>query len=312
MKIKFNLGWILSIAAALLLAGMGFMSFYYRENGAMLWPLIVAAALLILPIVAVAYMVGAKECSRPFFFRKNAIIETCLLGTMVLMVIGSMLLVNHLFTVNSRTDAIAGIVADQRVQLNEMKKSYDKHVEKRCTSRRQKLEEVIREKVDKPEEYNRFFPDGGDNVGSKVIALKEKISIEGSTDTVPEVFGREKLHWWQLPSVMKNVPVVSTELDRQYALRVNQDHKDTVNMEESQYWNFEYHKAEDIMSKFTKTDGMISSLWTILAVLLAFLFITIPYTTAQRDSRSKGLFAELSKSDDDDDDSDCESNIGKL
>lgn len=314
MKIKFNLGWILAIAAAIVVAAMGFMSFYYRTGGNLVWPIIVAVCLLVLPIVVNMFLVPAKECAKPFYFHDAAVREALLLGAMIILFLASMPLVNHFFTVNSRTEKIASVVADQRRQLDEMQESYSKHVDNRTANYRAYLKEVVANKDHDVNTYNRVFPSGSNDIELMVRDVQNKISLEGLKDSVAGVYETENISWWQLPSVMNNVEGISTALENNYNLMVQRDHNVTEDMAQGDYWTYSYTNAEDIMSQFTSTKGFISSLWTVLSILVAYLLILLPYIAAERDSRSKGLFVEMRKKEDDEEGDDMigTGSIGKL
>lgn len=314
MKIKFNLGWILAIAAAIVLAAMGFMSFYYRTGGNMVWPIIMAVCMLALPIVVCMFLVPAKECSKPFYFHNAAVRESLLLGAMVILFLASMPLVDHFFTVNSRTEKIASVVADQRRQLDEMQQSYSKHVVNRTANYRAYLKEVVANKDRDVNTYNRVFPNGSNDIELMVRDMQNKISLDGLRDSVAEVYESEKISWWQLPSVMNNVEGISSALENNYNMMVQRDHNVTEDMAQDDYWTYSYTNAEDIMAQFTMSKGLINSLWTVLSTLAAYLLILLPYITAERDSRSKGLFVELREKEDDDEENDMigRGSIGKL
>ena len=297
MKINFNLGWILAIAAAIIVAAMGFMSFYYLSEGELILPSIVAACLLVLPIVVNSVLVPSKECAKPFYFHQEAVKEASMLVVMALLFIASMPLVNHFFTVNARTEKIANTVADQRRQLDEMQQSYSNHIESRERNYRAYLHEVLDNKNHNMDLYNRVFPNGSNDIELMVRELHNKVSLDGLNDSVSAVYGRENISWWELPSVMNHVDEISTALDNNYKLMFERDHnftKDEIAQED--YWSYFYTSAEDIKSNFTKSAGFISSLWTVLSVLLAYFFIMLPYFVAERDLRSDGLWAELRKS----------------
>lgn len=314
MKIRFNLGWILAIAAAIVLAAMGFMAFYYRTGGSLVLPVIVAVCLLVLPIVIMGFLTPAKECSRPFYFHKEAVKEITLLAVFVVFFIVSMPLVNHFFTVNSRTDKIAGVIADQRKQLDDMKQSYGKHIDDRLSNYRVYVVEIMENKNNNLDEYNKLFPAGENDTGIFFAELREAISLEGLNDSAANIYGKENLRWWKLPIIMGNVEGISTSLESNYNKMVQRDHNPAAldSIGENDYWSYEYTKAEEIMSYFTKSNGLITSFWTVLCVLIAYLLIALPYIAAERDSRSKGLFAELANSNNNNDNRMGTENIGRL
>lgn len=313
IKIKFNLGWILAIAAAIIMAAMGFMSFYYLFGGNLILP-IVTICLLVLPIVVNMFLVPAKECAKPFYFHKEAVKEATMLVAMIALFIVSMPLVNHFFTVNSRTEKIGNTVADQRHQLDEMQLSYSNHIESRERNYRIYLQEVLDNKERDMVTYKRVFPNGSNDIELMVREMHNKISLDGLSGSVSTVYDSENISWWKLPSVMNNVDEISTALSNNYDLMVQRDHnftKDEIAQED--YWTYSYTTAKDMMDNFTVSAGFITSLWTVLSVLIAYIFIMLPYIAAERDSRSNGLFAELRKSEDkEDDDLLFNGNIGKL
>lgn len=314
MGIKFNLSWIFAIAAAIVLAAMGFLSFYYLYAGKLLLSIVVAVCLLVLPVVVELSLVSAKECSKPFYFHKEAVKEVLMLIVMLVLFAVSMLAINHFFTVNGRVGKIAETVADQRNQLDDMKKSYVSYVDGRERNYRAYLQEVLDNKDYDKVTYNNVFPNGSNDIGLMVREMHNKISIEGIADTVTVVYDVEKITWWELPSVMNNVDIITNALDNNYKELVQRDrnfNKDDIAQED--YWSYSYTSITDMMSLFTSTKGLISSFWTVLVVVLAYFFILLPYISSERDSRSDGLFEELRKNgDSEDSDSSYNDRIGRL
>ena len=310
MSIKFNLGWILAITAALLLAALGFLSFFYGGGGELLWPIVVAVALFVLPLLVCMFMVPAKECSRPFYFHKEAVKEGLLLLAMIVLFLGSMPLINHFYTVNSRADRISEAVSNQRKQLDEMQESYGKHVQNRVKYYRAYLNEVAANKRNDPGTYAKVFPNGSDDIDLMVQAMNNSISLVGLKDSVGVKYGSDKIRWWQLPSIMNNVENISGALDKNYQLMLERDRNFTD--DKGANWEYEYSKADDIMPLFTKRSGLISSLWAVLSSIIAFIIILLPYMAADRDSRSGGLFAELFKHDDEEEDLFKDRSIGRI
>lgn len=297
MKIKFNLGWILAVAAAVILAAMSFMSFYYLESGALVLPIIVATCLLVLPIMVNMYLIPAKECAKPFYFHKEAVKEAGLVVVMTLLFIVSMFLVNHFFTVNSRTEKIANAIADQRCQLEDMQVSYSKHIDRREKNYTAYLKEVLDNKDYDRDTYNRVFQNGSNDIELLVKkGLHDKLILGGLRDSVSVVYDSEKISWWQLPAIMNKVGDISTALEKNYNLMSQRDQNVSVdNIPQNEYWTYTYTPVSDMMANFTASDGFITSIWTVISVLIAYFFILLPYFSAERDSRSKGLFTELVK-----------------
>lgn len=275
MRIEFNLGWILAIAAALVVAAMGFMSFYYLTGGDLTRSAIVAGCLLVIPVVIVMLLVPAKECN-PGLFHPSAVKEAVLLGIMLVLLIASMSLVNHFFTVSGRTDTICKEVTAQTKQQVEMKESYIAYVKKR---------------VGQYEKYLKEQRQG--DVSTYKNAMMAAIH-PADLDTLGSAPRRISLSWWQLPRMMKNVEQVSASLEDLYNTLQEYD-KRFIKDGMAGKWTYEYTKAEDLMSHFTASEGFISNLWTVVSVLIAYLLILLPYFAADRDSRSKGLWNELFK-----------------
>lgn len=299
MKIKFNLGWILSIAAAVVLAAMGFLSFFYSTGGNLVVPIIVAVCMLALPIVVNMFIVPAKECNRPFYFHQEAVKEASLLAVIIVLLLVSLFLVNHFFTVNSRTQHISKAIADQRNDYNAMFDSYQSYCDQRVETYRGLL---IANHADDPDVY--------------VNNLKTAITYpKGDTQ---EIYGTDNKRWWNLPSELGNVNTVSSELEKAHQALTERDHNpdapdfDARN-DDGRWWTYEIKKADDINAMFTERKGLISNLWTVLSVLIGYLLIMLPYLAAERDSRSKGLFAELKHDPENDDEVSGEfEGIGKL
>lgn len=315
MKIKFNLGWILAVAASIIVAAMSFMSFYYLESGNLVLPIIVAICLLVLPIVVNMYLIPAKECSKPFYFHQEAVKEGVLVAVMIILFIATMPLVNHFFTVNSRTEKIANTIADQRNQLEDMQVSYSKHVDRRVENYKAYLTEVLVNKDIDRNKYDSVFQNGSDDIELLVRkGLHDKLYLGGLRDSVFAVYESENINWWQLPAVMNKVGDISTALEKNYNLMSQRDQSVTVdNIPQNEYWTYEYTSVSDMMANFTVSDGFVSSIWTVISVLIAYFFIMLPYFSAERDSRSKGLFTELFKSEDRDEDNlRFNGSIGKL
>lgn len=327
MKIKFNLGWILAIAAALVLAAMGFMSFYYFNGGKPLWGIIVAVCLLVIPVIVCMQLVKAKGCSKPFYFHSSAITEFAMLAVMLVVLVGAMATTNHFFTVNSRTIKIQEVVGNQRAQLDEMTADYRDYVTNRVSNYKTTLETVRDYRVGNEQLYDRLFGnDTTSKVGFMVSRLEGNISIPKQKDTVPDVMSNETMRWWQLPSVMNNVDDITSALQNRYDFLVERAKNDTADMTVlreygnehpslgiivPEYWNFSYSSASDIMNYFTNSKGFISNIWAVLCGLVGVLLIMLPYIVTERDGRSKGLWKEFQKKEDDDE-MEENGNIGTL
>lgn len=279
MKINFNLGWILSIAAAVIVAAMVFLSLFYSNDGNGVIPAIVAACMLVLPIVAVGFLVPAKECSKPFYFHSKAIVELVFLAVIIVLFATSIVLVDHFFTVNSRTNEISNAIAEQRNDYDKMFEDYESYCNKRIVSYTDYLDSV-----------------NADDTSQAINSLKESISFpKGDADVI---YGSGKKRWWNLPSEMGNIDIVSNALAETHNALSERDRNPEAPDYDSRHssnnwWNYEPKNAADIKALFTNKNGIVSNIWSVASILLAYIFIMLPYIAAERDSRSKGLFAEL-------------------
>lgn len=315
MKIKFNLGWILAVAAALVLAAMGFMSFYYLNGGKPLWGIIVAVCLLVIPVIVCMQLVKAKGCSKPFYFHRAAVTEMTMLLVMLVVLVGAMAATNHFFTVNSRTKQIQEVVGNQRTQLDEMTVDYRNYVASRVSNYKSTLETVLTNRVGNEQLCDKLHMNDTADVKFMVDNLNGKISIPKQKDTIPDVMSNETMRWWQLPTVMNKVEDITSALQNRYDFLVERAKNDTADMTVlreygnehpslgiivPEYWSFSYSSASDIMNYFTDSKGFISNLWAVLCGLVGVLLIMLPYIVTERDGRNKGLWKELQKKEDDD------------
>lgn len=316
MKIKFNLGWILAIAAVLALAGMGFMSMYYLNEGKVFWGIIAAACLLIIPIVVSIQLLQAKECARPFYFHKAAVKEVIMLFVMFVVFIGAMGVINHFYTVNSRTNAINKIVTTQLGQTNDMIDNYKDYVKERTSNYELLLKGTAMSKNGNETLFGVVFPKGDTDVNDTSVNVRNfkiRIDIIGQTNEAA-VSGFANKKWWELSSVMNNVDDISNAVEKEYKFLVERSHNDTITIPlmkkiqaelrlpgiaDIDYWDYNYTKADDIMYFFTNYDGFITSIWTVISAIICILLAMLPYFVAERDSRSKGLMVELKKNEDD-------------
>lgn len=330
MKIKFNLGWILAITTALVLAVMGFMSFYYLNGGKPMWGIIVAVCILVIPIIVCMQLVKAKECSKPFYFHRAAVTELTMLIVILVVLVGVMAATNHFYTVNSRADEIEKIRIDQRTQRNEMTTHYNSYVKERENTYGTLLKALAINKTANEQLYYEVFPNGAgannddiDNV--KVKGLHERIAFIANTKG--DILEKEQIRWWTLPSVMNDVDVLSNALEKRYDTLVQRSHNDTVSiplihkiqqtlkrndMPEIGYWDYPYTPAEQVMAKFTESEGFISNIWTVISGLVGLLLVMLPYFVAERDNRSKGLWKELCKKEDENEGLIGNGNIGTV
>lgn len=315
-NIGFNLGWILAVAAALVLAGMGFMSFYYLCGGKTLWGIIVAVCLLVIPIIVCMQLVKAKSCTRPFYFHSSAVKEFSMLMVMLVVLVGAMAAINHFFTVNSRTKQIQEVVSNQRNQLDKMIADYCAYVDNRVANYQSILETVRDNREGNELLYERLFGnDTTSKVGFMVDMLKGDLSILQQNNATPKAMSSEKVSWWQLPTIMNNVDTITSALQYKYDTLVERAKNGTADIiilreygsehpslgiTVPEYWTYSYANAADIKTYFTESKGLITNIWAVVCGLVGILLTMLPYFVTDRDSRSKGLWKEFTKKEDED------------
>ena len=319
MKSKFPLGWILAVAALIIMAGLGFMSSYYTSGGKLAGGIIVAVCLLVVPIVLTLLLIRLKGCTKPFFFRNYAFKE---LGVLTLMLVGciiSMGLVDQFFAVNSCAKNIGNIMDNMDSTMTAMTTDYENHAIRRRDKYVLNLETVVKRR--KGSERLAAYVDT--ILGTDTNTYAKKISTKGKTfyatimiDSVSasvnpskaSVFKNTK--WWNLPVLMNNADRVSDTLQREYnKLKKRSDNAradynllDKMNeyslltdaerktAQDNLRWQYDPGDAVNIKHFFDDRNGFITSIWSVLVALAVFALALLPYMAApNRDPRSKGL-----------------------
>lgn len=332
MKNKFPLGWILAVAALLVMAGLGFMSSYYATGGKLAGGIIVAVCMLVIPIVLTMLLIKLKGTMKPFFFRRNAFIE---LGVLILMLAAcfvSMWLIDQFFAVNSQAEEIGGIMKNLRGKEEEMFDHYDNYTKNRKEKYMGNLGQVVTESK------------GNEIIAAYVInelcldttnadTLKADIEDKGTSfyntikrftnDTIPEVENvsasdiLKKSKWWELPMLLNQADSVTAPILDEYnqlLARSENGKADIILLDkmvelhvietavvesekEMLRWSYVPVDAVNIKHFFTDKNGFITSIWSVLIALAAFVLALLPYLAADnRDPRSRGLLEIFKKS----------------
>lgn len=327
MKSKFPLGWILAVAALVLLAAMGFMSMYYTYGGEKLSVcIIVAVCLLAVPILLTAMLIKLKGVTKPFFFRSNAFKELGLLIVMLAGCIISMGLVDHFFNVNSKTKDISDITKGLSEKEKTMLSDYDDYVERRTNSFVEKLNMVVFESgnerirasiidslgIDTTQSHENLVADIIDKGESFKHTITRDTVSNGST--VQASSSALNLKWWDLPKTMKRADNLAAdflaEIDKLVKRSKNGDadiqlydimiasgiNVSSVESEKANLsWAYPSVNSVNIKHYFTDHDGFITTKWSVLVALAAFALALLPYFAAYRDPRNKGLMEIFKK-----------------
>lgn len=318
MRNKFTLGWILAVVALLVLAGMGFMGRYYQDSGKLVWGIIEAVCLLVVPIILTVLLKKYKGCSKPFFFQSYAIREFALLMVMGVVCIVSMFLINHFFTVNSRSEDIGSI----RKNIDKAKTSMITHYQNYAKQRRDNYMSNLKIVIDwssgnealadyvisilgnDTTSYDTAIIDKGDLFYSKIDASE---SVSQSLETSIS----KKTKWWQLPEFMNSVDSTSVKglyaslLERSKNGEADYDLLDMMRKygvietdhelkEEKKKLEWSYNSGDVISANMGYfTDRGPITIWAVLVALAAFAIALLPYFATDRHPNHRGLFREM-------------------
>ena len=296
MKSKFPLGWILAVAALVLLAAMGFMSMYYTNGGEKLFVcIIVAACLLAVPIVLTAMLIKLKGVKKPFFFRSNAFKELGLLIVMLASCIISMGLVDQFFAVNRHADEIGDIMNNMSKTEVAMLANYKDYANKRREKYVLNLQTLVERK--KGNERLAAYVDTilgtdtsdyFDKIGTKgktfyaTIRLGDSVSANGNTSGLSIL---KKSKWWELPVLINYADRISDTIRNEYDQLKNRsengkadyvllnkmceygvinDTQRKATQDNLLRWQYDPGNAVNIKHFFTDNYGFITSIWRIM------------------------------------------------
>lgn len=317
-KSKFPLGWILAVAALVMLAGMGFMSRYYKDGGELVWGIIVAVCLLVVPIVLTVLLIRFKDCQKPFFFQSYAIREFALFVVTGAACVISMGLINHFFTVNSRAEDIGNI----RKNIDKAKTSMIAHYQNYAKQRRDNYMSNLKIVIDwsngnealadyvisilgnDTTSYDTAIIDKGDLFYSKIDASE---SISQSLETSSS----KKTMWWQLPEFMNSVDSTSVKglyasllerskngeadydlLDKMWEFGVIKTDHELKDEKEKLEWSYNSDEVISANMGYFTDRGPIT-IWAVLVALAAFAIALLPYFATDRHPNHRGLFREM-------------------
>lgn len=321
MKNKFPLGWILAVAALLMMAGLGFMSSYYATGGKLIGGIIVAVCMIAVPIVLTTVLIKLKGVTKPFFFRSNAFKELGVLILVLAVCVVSMGLIDHFFAVNRHADEIGDIMNNMSKTEEAMLANYKDYANKRRDKYVLNLQTIVEKK--KGNEKLAAYVDTILGTDTTAASYAKKIKTKGDTfyaiinlcDSVSECSNTsglsilKKSKWWELPVLMSNADRISDTIRNEYDQLKNRSENgkadyvllnkmceygliDNAQRETAQdklRWQYDPGDAVNIKHFFTDNYGFITSIWSVLVALVAFFLALLPYMAAYRDPRNKGL-----------------------
>lgn len=320
MRNKFPLGWILAVAALVMMAGLGFMSSYYATGGKLTGGIIVAVCMLVVPIVLTMLLIKLKGVTKPFFFRSNAFKELGVLILVLAVCVVSMGLIDHFFAVNRHAGEIGDIMNNMSKTEETMLANYKDYASKRRDKYVLNLQTLVKRKKGNDARLAAYV----DSIlGADTTAYLKKIEAKGKTFYATISLGDsisangnalglsvlKKSKWWELPVLMSNADRISDTIRNEYDQLKNRSEngkadytllnkmyeyglisdikKETA--QDNLRWQYDPGDAVNIKHFFTDNYGFITSKWSVLVALVAFALALLPYFAAFRDPLSKGL-----------------------
>ena len=295
MQSKFPIGWIFAIIAALTVAVLTFFSSNFQHQGDSVGISVLMATIVsILLLGLVFFLTNVKKVAIPLNFHKAAIIEALLLLAFVFVAFISIFSMNHFFAVMDRKDTIQKEVKSQISQMDAMFDSYNKNVSERVTAYDRELQSIERNKKNN----NSAFINAQLNQYSRkdlVILFKSEISCGDMQEKIEqwEQDMLSKTNGLGLIRLMPRIHEIDETLNNTLDALIEKDAKSELGLN-GPHWNYTLTVGNDIMRLFKREQGEKLSLWALIIALIAAFMVLLPYITADRDGRNRGLFWELS------------------
>ena len=295
MKSTFSIGWLFAVIAALALGVIKFFgsNFQYLGENPMigvLWGIL----LIVILLGIVFLLVKFKEVSIPFKFKTVATYESLLLVAFVFGLFVTILVNNHFFVVMGKQDKIQAEVAAQVGQMNAMFTDYQKHVDNRLAAHEAYLKQV---KKNKNSNHALFVAEGLNHcsIEDLLIMLQSEIAcditmqdeINTWTDNV-----MKKTSGLGMLALMPRIKEINEKLETTRDALKDKDCTSEKGLNGA-HWDYPLTVSNDILRHFKKANGEPVNIWSILITILLGLIILLPYLSADRDGRHKGLFWEL-------------------
>lgn len=294
MKSTFSIGWLFAIIAALTLGVIKFFGSNFQHIGenpivSVLWGLLLVVVLLGI----VFLLTKLKKVSIPYKFKSAATYELLLLVAFVCGLVMTILLNNHFFVVMSKHKKIQSEVDSQVGQMNEMFTDYQEHVDNRLAAYEINLREVVKNKKSNPSKYvseglNQY------SIEDLLIVLQSEIACDEATlddinhwtnDVLNKTSGLGML------ALMPRIKEINEKLEYTRTALIERDKTSEKGLNGP--WDYTFAVSNDILRHFKATEGENINIWSVIITLLLGLIILLPYLSADRDGRHKGLIWEL-------------------
>lgn len=294
MKSTFSIGWLFAIIAALTLGVIKFFGSNFQHIGenpivSVLWGLLLVVVLLGI----VFLLTKLKKVSIPYKFKSAATYELLLLVAFVCGLVMTILLNNHFFVVMSKQDQIQAEVKSQVGQMNAMFTDYQEHVDKRLAAYEKELREVSNIK-----DSNRSLYD---SLGLDTVSIDDILTdLESNIKCHPTM--RDSMTDWRndvlnktsglgMIVLMPRIKEINEKLENTRDALIERDKTSDKGLNGD--WNYTFTVSNDILRHFKATEGENINIWSVIITLLLGLIILLPYLSADRDGRHKGLIWEL-------------------
>lgn len=295
MKSTFSIGWLFAIIAALTLGVIKFFGSNFQHIGenpivSVLWGLLLVVVLLGI----VFLLTKLKKVSIPYKFKSAATYELLLLVAFVCGLVMTILLNNHFFVVMSKQDQIQAKVKSQVGQMNAMFTDYQEHVDKRLAAYEKELREVSNIK-----DSNRSLYD---SLGLDIVSIDDILTdLESNIKCHPTM--RDSMTDWRndvlnktsglgMIVLMPRIKEINEKLENTRDALIERDKTSDKGLN-GLHWNYTFTVSNDILRHFKATEGENINIWSVIITLLLGLIILLPYLSANRDGRHKGLIWEL-------------------
>lgn len=295
MKSTFSIGWLFAIIAALTLGVIKFFGSNFQHIGenpivSVLWGLLLVVVLLGI----VFLLTKLKKVSIPYKFKSAATYELLLLVAFVCGLVMTILLNNHFFVVMSKQDQIQAEVKSQVGQMNAMFTDYQEHVDKRLAAYEKELREVSNIK-----DSNRSLYD---SLGLDTVSIDDILTdLESNIKCHPTM--RDSMTDWRndvlnktsglgMIVLMPRIKEINEKLENTRDALIERDKTSDKGLN-GLHWNYTFTVSNDILRHFKATEGENINIWSVIITLLLGLIILLPYLSADRDGRHKGLIWEL-------------------
>lgn len=295
MKSTFSIGWLFAIIAALTLGVIKFFGSNFQHIGenpivSVLWGLLLVVVLLGI----VFLLTKLKKVSIPYKFKSAATYELLLLVAFVCGLVMTILLNNHFFVVMSKQDQIQAEVKSQVGQMNAMFTDYQEHVDNRLTAHEANLRQVMQ---NQNSNHALFVAEGLNqcSIEDLLIMLQADIACDVTMQDEINVWTdsvMQKTSGLGMLALMPRIKEINEKLENTRDALIERDKTSDKGLN-GPHWNYTFTVSNDILRHFKATEGENINIWSVIITLLLGLIILLPYLSADRDGRHKGLIWEL-------------------